>query len=188
MTSDTEIADLRTNLRRIRRRRRITAALLALAYLASIVLAVVAIDVWGVIPIFGTGLMAPAGVYVVGVTLVLRDLLHEYIDRLDMAVLIVVGAVLSALVSPQLALASGVAFLVAEGLDAVVYDRMRRKLGQVRGILASNAVSIPVDSLLFLALAFGSLEFFWGQVAGKAIATAFAVLVILAIRGVRRAR
>lgn len=171
-----------------RRHHRSIAIALAVAYLTSIVLAVVAIAIWGVVPIIGTELMAPAGVYVVGFTLVLRDLLHDYISRLDMAVLIVAGALLSALVSPQLALASGLAFLIAEGLDALIYGPVRERLGQVRGIVLSNAVSIPVDSIIFLLLAFGSLQFFWGQVAGKAIATVLAIVVIVAIRAVRRAR
>lgn len=151
-------------------------------YLLSIVAGVVAIDLFGVVPIPG-GFMAPAAVYVVGVTLILRDWLHElFADRRPVFLAIVAGAVISALFSPGLALASGVAFLVSETLDMGVYEQIRSRLNSVpAGMAVSNAVSIPVDSLIFLTLAFGSLEFFWGQVIGKAIATVIAIVVLVAL-------
>lgn len=160
---------------------------LAVAYIASIWLAVVAIDRFGVVDILGTGLMAPAAVYVVGVTLVLRDLLQDHLgSRAGMIALIVAGSLVSAFVNPHLAIASGAAFLIAETLDYLIYTPIRSRSGRVAGILASNAISIPVDSFIFLSLAFGSLSFFWGQVAGKSVATLAAVLVIAFIASVRR--
>lgn len=168
---------------------RIVPAALAVAYILSIWLAVVAIDRFGVVGILGTGLMAPAAVYVVGATLVLRDLLQDHLaePRWQMPVLIVFGALVSAQANPGLALASGAAFLIAETLDYFVYTPLRKRAGRIPGILASNAVSIPVDSLIFLWLAFGGLEFFWGQVAGKSVATVVAV-VVLGLSGMVRRR
>jgi hypothetical protein len=50
-------------------------------------------------------------------------------------------------------------------------------------VLATNAVSIPLDSVVFLLLAFGSLEFLSGQIQAKAIATVLLGLpLVLAIR------
>lgn len=150
------------------------------AYVISIIAGVWAIAAFGIVPI-GFGFEAPAAVYVVGITLVLRDIVHDLCGVRVALLAVVVGAAVSALVNPQLALASGLSFLLSETLDLAIYQRIRRS-GRLRGMLASNAVSIPVDSLCFLMLAFGSLTFFPGQVLGKALATLFAVALIAAAR------
>jgi uncharacterized PurR-regulated membrane protein YhhQ (DUF165 family) len=107
----------------------------------------------------------------------MRDLTQEQLGRAWTFGAILVGAGLSALVSPQFALASGVAFLVSEGLDFAVYTPLRARhwLGAVA---LSNTVGLVADSVLFLLLAFGSLEFLAGQVVGKAWMTALAVGVL----------
>ena len=138
----------------------------------------------------GFGVSAPAGVYFAGLAFTLRDLIHRYGSRKLAIAAIVVGAGLSALVSPELALASGLAFFVSELFDLAVYDRLRRR-GWTLAVVASNAIGLLADSALFLWLAFGSLAFFPGQVVGKAWMTALAVLVIgllraLHLRGVHR--
>jgi hypothetical protein len=46
-------------------------------------------------------------------------------------------------------------------------------------------VTAVIDSWLFLTLAFGSLQFFWGQVVGKAWMTLLAVAVIATVRAGR---
>jgi uncharacterized PurR-regulated membrane protein YhhQ (DUF165 family) len=114
----------------------------------------------------GFGLMAPAGVYFAGLAFTFRDLTQERLGRLPVVGAILVGAGLSALVSPQFALASGIAFLFSELADFAVYTPLRDR-GFLRAVFASNVVGAVLDSALFLILAFGSLEFFWGQVAGK---------------------
>lgn len=90
---------------------------------------------------------------------------------------------LSATLSAQLALASGLAFLFSELADFAVYSPLRQRhwLGAV---VASNTVGVVVDSALFLWLAFGSLEFLAGQVVGKLWMTALAVTLILTWRRV----
>jgi uncharacterized PurR-regulated membrane protein YhhQ (DUF165 family) len=121
--------------------------------------------------------MAPAGVFMVGVAFTLRDLLQRTLGVRWTVAAVVIGAALSAFVSPAFALASGVAFLVSELADLTVYTPLERRswLGAV-GL--SNTVGLLVDSWLFLTLAFGSLEFFWGQVVGKAWMTLLAVVVL----------
>lgn len=156
---------------------------LAIAYVASIVAGVWAVDAIGVVPV-GFGLMAPAAVYFVGLTLIFRDLVQETGGKRFAILLVVIGALLSALLSPQLALASGVAFLVSELIDLVVYTRLRRN-GLVLAMLGSNAVSIVIDSLIFLSIAFGSLEFLPGQIVGKALASVVAVGALVLIRRAR---
>ncbi len=114
------------------------------------------------------GLMAPSGVAMVGIALVLRDLVQR---RLGVGVAIgaiIVGGVLSALVAPpSLVIASTAAFLVSEFADLAVYTPLARRRLTV-AVVVSSLVGIVVDSIVFLWLAFGSLEFLAGQVVGKA--------------------
>ncbi len=114
------------------------------------------------------GLMAPSGVAMIGVALVLRDLVQRRLGVVYSASAVVVGAILSSAVAPvSLVLASGVAFLLSEFADLAVYTPLaRRRL--VAAVLASSFVGLVVDSIVFLWLAFGSLDFLAGQIVGKA--------------------
>jgi uncharacterized PurR-regulated membrane protein YhhQ (DUF165 family) len=134
----------------------------------------------GVIPV-GFGLMAPAGVMAAGAALVLRDIVQYYLDRTVVVVAILVGALISLTTSPNFALASATAFLVAELVDMAVYTPLERR-GLVKAVLASNAVGIFFDSAIFLWLAFGTLDFIWGQVVGKAEMTLLAAGLLVIIR------
>ena len=64
------------------------------------------------------------------------------------------------------ALSAG-AFTVSELADFAVYTPLQRR-GLVLAVLASSVVGLVVDSVLFLQLAFGGLDFLAGQVLGKA--------------------
>lgn len=147
-----------------------------LAFIGTIIAANWALHIFGIIPI-GLGLMAPAGVLFAGLAFTFRDLTHDTLGKRWVLVAIMLGAALSAVVSPQFAFASGAAFLVSELLDFAVYAPLRRR-HWIKAIIASNIVGLTVDSVLFLALAFGSLEFLPGQVVGKLYMTAFAVIIL----------
>ena len=95
-------------------------------YIGTIVLANWAIQTFGLVPV-GLGLMAPAGVYFAGLAFTFRDLVQEKLGRGWTVGAIVLGAALSALVSPQFALASGVAFLVSELADFAIYTPLRQR-------------------------------------------------------------
>ncbi len=157
------------------------AGVLALAgYIATIFAANWAIERYGLVSV-GFGYSAPAGVYFAGLAFTMRDLTQEFLGRIWTVVAILVGAALSALVSPDFALASGVAFLFSETADFAVYTPLRER-GWLGAVAASNAVGLVVDSMLFLWLAFDSLEFLRGQIIGKAWMTALAVVVLWAVR------
>ena len=112
-------------------------------------------------------LMAPSGVLMIGIALVLRDLVQRRLGVGFSAAAVVVGAILSALVAPpSLVLASGVAFLLSEFADLAVYTPLSRR-GLVAAVVASSLVGLVVDSIVFLWLAFGSLDFLLGQIVGK---------------------
>jgi uncharacterized PurR-regulated membrane protein YhhQ (DUF165 family) len=146
------------------------------AYIATIFGANWAIETFGLVPV-GFGLLAPAGVYFVGAAFTFRDLAHDSVGRAGIVVAILIGAGLSAIVSPQFALASGVAFLVSELADFAVYTPLRKR-GWLRAVALSNAVGLVLDSVLFLWLAFGSLDFLAGQVVGKTWMTLLAIAVL----------
>ena len=100
----------------------------------------------------GFGLMAPSGVYAAGVTFVARDVVQRAWGRRAALLAIALGAVLSTLVSPRLAMASGSAFLFSELADFAVYTPLRRHTF-VGAVFASGVVGSIVDSLIFLAVA-----------------------------------
>lgn len=155
------------------------------AYIATIPAANWAVAHYGAVPV-GFGLLAPAGVYAVGIALVLRDLAREAAGRWAVVAAIAVGAALSwLLATPALALASTAAFAVSESLDFAVYEPLRKR-GLLLAMLASNAVGLLADSLIFLWLAFRSFDYLPGQLVGKAWMTLAAVAVIAVLR--RRVR
>lgn len=114
------------------------------------------------------GLMAPSGVVMIGIALVLRDLVQRRLGAEFGLAAIVVGTAISALVAPRaLVLASATAFFISELADFAVYTPLaRRRL--VLAVIASSLIGIVLDSLIFLWLAFGSLDFLFGQIVGKA--------------------
>jgi len=113
------------------------------------------------------GVMAPSGVLMVGAALVLRDLVQRRLGIEFGIGAIFAGAALSAGLAPgSLVFASATAFLLSEFADFAVYTPLaRRRL--VAAVIASSVVGLIVDSIVFLWLAFGSLEFLFGQILGK---------------------
>jgi uncharacterized PurR-regulated membrane protein YhhQ (DUF165 family) len=114
------------------------------------------------------GLMAPSGVITIGLALVLRDLVQRRLGVTAAILAIIGGAALSAAIAPpKLVIASAVAFLLAELADLAVFTPLQKR-GLVLAVAASSAVGLVVDSMIFLQLAFGNLDFLLGQVVGKA--------------------
>ena len=113
------------------------------------------------------GIMAPSGVLMIGLALVLRDLVQRRLGVEFGIGAIIVGAAISAGLAPaSLVVASAAAFLLSEFADFAVYTPLaRRRL--VTAVVASSIVGLVVDSIVFLWLAFGSLEFLIGQIIGK---------------------
>lgn len=113
------------------------------------------------------GLMAPSGVMLIGLALVLRDVVQERLGLRWAMAAIVIGAALSATFAPlPLAIASGVAFLVSEVADLSVYTPLRRR-GLWLAVLASGIVGSVIDSAIFLQFAFGSIDHIAGNIVGK---------------------
>jgi hypothetical protein len=155
-------------------------------YAACIVGANAAVQAFGFVPV-GFGLSAPAGVYLAGLALWLRDLSQETLGRRAVVAAICAGALLSYWVSPAFALASAAAFLLSELADFAVYTPLRRR-DLVLAVLASGLVGLVVDSMLFLQLAFGGQEHLAGQVVGKLWVTLLAAAVMFLTRALLRPR
>jgi hypothetical protein len=114
------------------------------------------------------GLQAPSGVLLIGAALVLRDLVQRRLGVEFGIGAIVAGAIISAGLSPpSIVMASASAFLLSEFVDFAVYTPLARKR-LVLAVIASSTVGLVVDSIIFLWLAFGSLDFLAGQIVGKA--------------------
>ena len=130
----------------------------------------------------GFGLMAPSGVLIVGLALVLRDAVQGLLGIRWALAAIAIGIALSAFVAPPaLVLASALAFGLAELTDTAVYTPLRRR-NMALAVLASGIVGATVDSAVFLYVAFGSLQFIEGQIVGKVWMTLAAAIVLVIAR------
>ena len=161
---------------------RIVIAMALIGFIGTVYGANVALAKWGIVGI-GFGLSAPAGVFFAGLAFTMRDLLHDVAGRRWVIAAILIGAGLSAFLedAQKFAVASGIAFLASETADFLVYTPLMAR-GWLRAVLASNIVGFTLDSMLFLWLAFGSLEFLTGQLVGKGYMTLGAILLLWTVR------
>jgi queuosine precursor transporter len=160
----------------IERRRRVEGALFLVLYALTIPAANWMIGHLGtvcppggpcLVPV-GPGLMAPSGVVMAGLALVLRDLVQRRLGAAASLLAIAAGAAISAaLAPPAIVIASTAAFLLSELTDFAVYTPLQRRRF-VLAVFLSSLAGLVVDSVVFLWLAFGSLDFLLGQVVGKA--------------------
>lgn len=128
------------------------------------------------------GLLAPSGVLMAGLALVLRDLVQRRLGFQFGVAAVAAGAAISALVTPAaLVVASAIAFLLSEGADLLVYTPLQRRRF-VLAVLLSSAVGLVVDSAVFLQLAFGDLAFLPGQIVGKLWAVALTIPLLIWLR------
>jgi len=164
--------------------RRLTAAGLLVSYSVTITAANWASTLWPAVAL--TGLQIPAGALFAGLAFTVRDLLQEAVGTRTTLLAIALGAALSGLIaSPRIALASAAAFAISELVDLAVYTPLRNR-NRIAAVGLSNALGLLIDSLLFLPLAFGSLAYLDGQLAGKTATTVLAVAVLAGARVHRR--
>ena len=92
----------------------------------------------------------------------------------------------------RIVVASILAQVVAELLDTEIYQQVVRRFGHSRQwlrVLASNAVSIPVDSVLFVVIAFGgdvstdvAWSIIWANILVKGVTSVATTPLIYAVR------
>ena len=172
-------------------------AILTGLYVAVVCSAQVAANKIVLLPL--TGLKAPGGVYLIGISLALVQVAHYSApSRHDGAVnaqaMIAMGFVGSGLLAAYLAivvhsaaafpqpafdealgstwrivLASLAAFIVSETIDNLVGAPLRGRVPDAARVAITAGVSAPIDSVVFLLAAFGTLDFLAGQIVGKLV-------------------
>jgi uncharacterized PurR-regulated membrane protein YhhQ (DUF165 family) len=157
------------------------------------------------------GLTAPGGTYLIGLALALIEIAHYTAPTrregwLNAQIMIAMGFLASGLLAAWIAivdamhaarptqfgflagtwrivLGSLAAFAVSETIDNAMGAWMRGRFPDAVRVVTTNAVSTPLDSLVFLAAAFGSLSFIEGQIVAKMEATVvLGVPIVLILR------
>ena len=95
----------------------------------------------------------PAGAITVGLSFTLRDIVQERYGKKISYLWMIVGCGLTYLFSEDLAVISSLVFMVSETIDWFIFSISSIPFKQK--IIFSNIVSIPIDSFLFVYLAFG---------------------------------
>lgn len=130
----------------------------------------------------GFGLMAPSGVLMIGAAIVLRDVIHSLLGvRWVFAAIFLGGSIAAVIAPPYLVVASVTAFVLSELADTFVYAPLYRKR-LITAVVASGIAGSIVDSVVFLTIAFGSLQYVEGQVVGKMLMTLAAIPVLMFMR------
>ena len=163
-----------------------------------------------------TDLTAPGGTYLIGIALSLIELAHRTAPTrrdgfVNAQIMVACGFGASALLAGYLAildamppddalfdrlsgtwrivLGSLVAFLISETIDNSFGAWLRDRVHDAVRVVATNAVSVPLDSVVFLLIAFGSLEFIEGQIVVKyAVTLVFGIPLVLLLRRFVRPR
>lgn len=163
-----------------------------------------------------TNLTAPGGTYLIGIALSLIEVAHRTAPSrregfVNAQVMVLCGFGASALLAAYLAIlnvmspddalferlagtwrivaGSLVAFAVSETIDNSFGAWLRDRVHDAVRVVATNAVSVPLDSVVFLLVAFGSLEFIKGQIVVKyAVTVVFGIPLVLALARLVRPR
>jgi uncharacterized PurR-regulated membrane protein YhhQ (DUF165 family) len=143
---------------------------------------------------------APGGTYLIGLALALIEVAHHTAPTrrqgwINAQVMIACGFAGSAILAAYIAIVDAskaafpsqhfgeladtwrivggslAAFAVSETVDNALGAPLRGRVPDFTRVIGTNVVSAPLDSLVFLAIAFGSLSFFTGQVIAKLAAT-----------------
>jgi len=112
----------------------------------------------------------PAGAAVIGLTFSARDFVQRKYGHLWSWVWMIVATIITALFNKKFAFASGAAFLTSEALDWLIYTITKRPFSQ--RIILSNLIGTPVDSVVFVCIAFGwNWSAIWGQTLVKFVSS-----------------
>ena len=131
-----------------------------LFYLVSIILANILVHMFGIITLFGVSF--PAGAVAIGLTYSARDMVQERYGKYGCWIWMLAAALITFVFNQSIAIASLAAFLVAEFCDWWFYTRLPGSI--VKRIVLSNLVATPLDSIVFVLLAFGpAWPVIWGQ-------------------------
>lgn len=141
-------------------------------YLLSIIIANFFVIWFGIVHV--AGLSFPAGVVFVGLTFSFRDYVQRYWGDKACWIWMLAATGITFLFNKQIALASVSAFLISEGVDWFAFKTL--KMPFKKRVYISNLFSCPLDSLIFVTIAFGWV---WPAIWGQALIKYAAGLLIL---------
>jgi hypothetical protein len=157
-----------------------------------------------------TNLTAPGGTFLIGIALSMIEIAHRTAPSrregfVNAQVMVACGWVASAILAGYLAIlnvlspddplfdrlagtwrivvASLLAFAVSETIDNSFGAWLRDRVPDALRVLGTNAISVPLDSVVFLLVAFGSLEFIEGQIVVKYAATVLVGVPLVLVLG-----
>jgi queuosine precursor transporter len=155
------------------------AAVLSAAYLAVVVSINVGFAELPMLPLPDGGQL-PTMAVLAGAVFVVRDYVQQRIGHWVLAVMVAGLALSWWLASPAIALASGVAFAVSEVLDWAVFSTVCSRM--LARVVVSSVVSVPVDTVVFLAVAFGMAQVSPLSVLAMSAAKMLPALAVVAMR------
>jgi len=141
-------------------------------YLGSIILGNIMVHSLGLLTILG--LTFPAGAVAIGLTFSARDIVQERYGKYGCWGWMLAASIITFVFNQQLALASVGAFFIAELSDWIIYTHTKGSFK--KRLLLSNLISTPLDSLIFVLLAFGPI---WPAIWGQAIIKMLSSMLIL---------
>jgi uncharacterized PurR-regulated membrane protein YhhQ (DUF165 family) len=127
----------------------------SIIYLAAVLVANYTATWFVPLPVFGA---VAVGTLAFGITFTARDYAHR-LGRRYVYTMIAVSALAAAALSavgavpPRIIIASVIAIALSETADTEIYQRLLARRWWVR-VAGSNAVSVPLDTLFFNAVAF----------------------------------
>lgn len=131
----------------------------------------------------GFGYQAPSGVLLIGIALFTRDYVQQQYGKQITLLAIITGIIISYFVNPAVATASALAFALGELTDFAIYSTIKKKT--ITGaVIASGIIGGFIDSFVFLKIAFGSIQYWQGQVIGKTIMAIIGGAIIWGINAI----
>lgn len=143
-----------------------------LMYLGSILLGNLFVIWFGIVHILG--LTFPAGVVFIGLTFSFRDFVQRQWGDWACWGWMGVASLITLCLNWHIAVASVTAFLVSEGVDWAAFKYL--KYDFKKRIYISNLFSCPLDSMIFVTLAFG---WYWPAIWGQALIKYLSGLLVL---------
>lgn len=141
-------------------------------YLVSILLGNLFVIWFGIVHVLG--LTFPAGVVFVGLTFSFRDFVQRQWGDWACWIWMLIATMITLCLNWQIALASVTAFLVSETVDWAAFKYL--KFDFRKRIYISNLFSCPLDSIIFVTIAFG---WYWPAIWGQALIKYLSGLLVL---------
>jgi queuosine precursor transporter len=153
-------------------------------YLLAILVANWMVVRFGIVNFFG--IVFPAGALMIGLTFSFRDMVQRHFGHYKVWLFMITATVITYFYNQNVALASVAAFLVSELVDWFVFLVLKKDLKW--RIIVSNLFSTPLDSIIFVTIAFGwQFDAIWGQTIVKYV-FGLLVLPVLFILDMKRKR